>query len=142
VADLRVFLDANVLFAAAYTPDGLSALLIELGTAGRVTLLTSPLAIVEAERNREVKRPVALPTLRQSLAAVRIVGEPPRDAVERLTPPQLSPKDRPLLAAAIIARATHFVTGDLGDFEQWMRQPSRLPLRILTPRQFLTDVRP
>jgi hypothetical protein len=45
VADLRVFLDANVLFTAAYSPDGLSA------------LLTSPLAIVEAERNLEAKRP-------------------------------------------------------------------------------------
>ena len=29
VADLRVFLDANVLFTAAYSPDGLSALLID-----------------------------------------------------------------------------------------------------------------
>jgi len=59
VADLRVFLDANVLFTAAYRPEGLSALLVELGAAGRVTLLTSPLAIVEAERNLEAKRPAA-----------------------------------------------------------------------------------
>ena len=74
MADLRVFLDANVLFTAAYIPDGLSAFLIELGAAGRVTLLTSPLAIIEAERNLEAKRPAALPTLRGSLtAAVRVV---------------------------------------------------------------------
>jgi predicted nucleic acid-binding protein len=59
VADLRVFLDANILFTAAYSPEGLSALLVELGAAGRVTLLTSPLAIVEAERNLEAKRPAA-----------------------------------------------------------------------------------
>jgi len=142
VADLRVFLDANVLFTAAYSPDGLSAILIELGAARRVTLLTSSLAIVEAERNLETKRPAALPTLRRSLTAVRIVGEPPPADVERLTPPELSSKDRPLLAAAIIARATHFVTGDLADFERWMHQPARLPLRVLTPRQFLTEVRP
>ena len=67
MAELRVFLDANILFTAAYSPDGLSALLIELGAAGRVTLLTSPLAIVEAERNLEAKRPSALPTLRGAL---------------------------------------------------------------------------
>ena len=73
MADLRVFLDANVLFAAAYSPDGLSALLIELGAAGRVTLLTSALAIIEAERNLEAKRPAALPALRGNLSAVRIV---------------------------------------------------------------------
>ena len=142
MADLRVFLDANVLFTAAYSPEGLSALLIELGAAGRVTLLTSPLAIVEAERNLEVKRPGALSTLRRGLTAVRIVSEPPPAEVERLTPPELSSKDRPLLAAAIVARATHFVTGDLADFGRWMHRPARLSLRVMTPRQFLTEVRP
>ncbi|MBI2205273.1 MAG: PIN domain-containing protein [Candidatus Rokubacteria bacterium] len=142
MADLRVFLDANVLFTAAYSPEGLSALLIELGAAGRATLLTSPLAIVEAERNLEAKRPAALSTLRRNLSAVRIVSEPPPADVERVTPPDLSSRDRPLLAAAIIARATHFVTGDVADFGRWMHRPARLPLRVMTPRQFLAEVRP
>jgi len=142
VAELRVFLDANILFTAAYSPDGLSALLIELGVAGRVTLLTSPLAIVEAERNFEAKRPSALPTLGGSLPAVRVVREPAPGDVERLTPPDLSAKDQPLLAAAIVAHATHFVTGDVADFGRWMDRRARLPLRVMTPRQFLTEVHP
>ncbi len=142
MADLRVFLDANVLFTAAYSPDGLSALLVELGAAGRVTLLTSPLAIVEAERNLEAKRPASLATMRRSLAAVRVVREPAPADVERLTPPELSSKDRPLLAAAIGAHATHFVTGDVADFGRWMGRRARLPLRVMTPRQFLTQVHP
>ena len=142
MADLRVFLDSNVLFTASYSPDGLSALLIELGAARRVTLLTSPLAIVEAERNLEAKRPAALPILRQSLSAVRVVGEPPPADVERLTPPDLSSRDRPLLAAAIVARATHFVTGDVADFGRWMDRRAGLPLRVMTPRQFLTEAHP
>ncbi|HTO11554.1 MAG TPA: PIN domain-containing protein [Candidatus Binatia bacterium] len=142
MADRRVFLDANVLFTAAYTPDGLSALLIELGAAGRVTLLTSPVAIAEARRNLEVKRPAALPTLRRSLTTVRVVGEPTPSDVERLTPPELSSKDRPLLAAAIVAHATHFVTGDVADFGRWMDRRGPLPLRVMTPRQFLTELHP
>ena len=142
MADLRVFLDANILFTAAYSPDGLSAFLIELGAAGRLTLLTSPLAVVEAERNLETKRPAALPALRRGLAAVRIVGEPGPANVEQLTPSELSAKDRPLLAAAIVAHATHFVTGDVADFGRFMDRRARLPLRIMTPRQFLTEVRP
>ena len=142
MADLRVFLDANVLFTAAYSPDGLSALLIELGAAGRLTLLTSPLAVVEAEWNLETKRPEALLALRRSLAAVRIVTEPAPADVERMTLPELSAKDRPLLAAAIVAHATHFVTGDVADFGRFMDRRSRLPLRVMTPRQFLTEVRP
>jgi len=142
VAELLVFLDANVLFTAAYSPDGLSALLIELGAAGRVTLLTSLLAIVEAERNLEAKRPPALPTLRRSLTAVRVVREPAPGDVERLTPPDLSSKDRPLLAAAIVAHAPHFVTGDVADFGRWKDRRARLPLQVMTPRQFLTEVQP
>ncbi|MBI1728577.1 MAG: PIN domain-containing protein [Candidatus Rokubacteria bacterium] len=142
MANLRVFLDANILFTAAYSPDGLSALLVELGAAGRVTLLTSPLAIVEAERNLEAKRPVALPTLRRSLTAVRVVREPAPADVERLTPPELASKDRPLLAAAIAAHATHFVTGDVADFGRWMDRRAGVPLRVMTPRQFLTEVHP
>ena len=142
MADLRIFLDANILFTAAYSPDGLSAFMIELGAAGRLTLLTSPLAVVEAERNLEAKRPAALPALRRSLATVRIVGEPGPANVEQLTPPELSAKDRPLLAAAIVAHATHFVTGDVADFGRWMNRRARLPLRVMTPRQFLTDVHP
>ena len=142
MADLRIFLDANILFTAAYSPDGLSAFLIELGAAGRLTLLTSPLAVVEAERNLETKRPAALPALRRSLATVRIAGEPGPANVEQLTPPELSAKDRPLLAAAIVAHATHFVTGDVADFGRFMDLRARLPLRVMAPRQFFTEVRP
>jgi AbrB family looped-hinge helix DNA binding protein len=54
----------------------------------------------------------------------------------------LSSKDRPLLAAAIVAHATHFVTGDVADFGRWMDRRARLPLRVMTPRQFLTEVHP
>jgi predicted nucleic acid-binding protein len=142
VADLRVFLDGNVLFTAAHSPVGLSALLVELGAAGRITRLTSPLAIVEAERNLEAKRPAALPTLRGNLTAVRVVREPAPADVERLTPQELSSKDRPLPAAAIAAQATHFVTGDRPTFGRWMDRRTRLPLRVMTPRQFLTEVSP
>src|SRR2546425_3265444 len=142
VADLRVFLDANVLFTAAYSPDGLSALLVELGAAGRVTLLTSPLAIVEAERNLEAKRPAALATLRRSLAGVGVVREPAPADVERLTPPELSSKDRPLLAAAIVAHATHFVTGDVADFGRWMDRRDPPPRQGAAPREVPPAARP
>jgi predicted nucleic acid-binding protein len=142
VADLRVFLDANVLFTAAYSPDGLSALLIEIGAAGRVTLLTSPLAVIEAERNLEAKRPAALAAFQRSLAALQVVTEPAPADVERLTPAELSAKDRPLLAAAIAGHATHFVTGDRRDFGRWMSRRASLPLSVVTPRQFLTEAKP
>ena len=107
-----------------------------------MTLLTSPLAIVEAERNLEAKRPAVLPTLRRNLAVLGVVREPALADVERLTPPELSGKDRSLLASAIAAHATHFVTGDVADFGRWMDRRAGVPLRVMTPRQFLTEVHP
>ncbi len=139
--DLRVFLDANVLFTAACSPNGLSSLLIEIGASGRFALLTSQLAVIEARRNLEVKRPNALPRLDRHLRVVETVTEPgPRD-VDRLTPDALAPKDRPILAAAIVARATHFITGDRGDFGPWIGGRGELPLLVMTPRQFLAAAR-
>ena len=99
-------------------------------------------ALNEAERNLEAKRPSALAALRAGLATVRIVAEPSPADVGRLTPPELSSKDRPLLAAALAAHATHFVTGDVADFGPWITRRARLPLQVMTPRQFLTEVRP
>lgn len=140
--ELRAFLDANVLFTAAYSPTGLSGLLVELGAANRVTLLTSPLAVVEARRNLEAKRAGAVSTLERALASIAVVREPAPADVARLTPVELSAKDRPILAAAIAARATHFVTGDRRDFGRWMGRRTGLPLAVMTPREFLTSVAP
>jgi hypothetical protein len=33
-------------------------------------------------------------------------------------------------------------TGDVEDFGRWMDRRARLPLRVMTPRQFLTEVHP
>jgi predicted nucleic acid-binding protein len=138
----RVFLDANVLFSAAWSPGGLSALIVELGRVGRIELVTSRLAVIEAQRNLEAKRPMALGQLEVALRSILVVNEPGEAAVERLAPRSLSPKDRPLLAAAIAAHATHFVTGDRRDFGSWMDRPDSLAIRVLTPRQFFTEVEP
>ncbi len=131
-----------MLFTAAYSPGGLSALLLELGAAGRLEVLSSPLAVIEARRNLAVKRPAAVEALDRWLTTVILVREPASAVVDRLTPPDLAAKDRPVLAAALAARATHFVTGDRRDFGRWMEDPDALPLRVMTPRQFLTEISP
>jgi hypothetical protein len=89
-----------------------------------------------------VKRAEVLPGLERNLAAIRLVRAPAPADVERLTPADLSAQDRPILAAAIIAGASHFVTVDRRDFGRWMGRRTSLPLKIMTPRQFLTEVRP
>lgn len=50
-----VFLDANVIFSAAYSDIGGSAYVFQLAKKSRLTLYSSRLAIKEAERNLRKK---------------------------------------------------------------------------------------
>jgi uncharacterized protein len=105
----RVFLDANVLFSAAYR-DG--AGLVRLWSlATRVVVISSPYAIEEARRNLDGDGRARLEVL---LSALEIVSDV---AVGTLpVGVELPEKDRPILVAAMAASATHLLTGDLAHF--------------------------
>ncbi|MGZ4836594.1 MAG: PIN domain-containing protein [Terriglobales bacterium] len=106
----RLFLDANVLFSAAYRPDAGIARLWKLKN---VELLTSHYAAEEARINlidREQQQRLA-----ELLVVVRIVtgiSPLPREV-------SLPEKDRPILQAALHASATHLLTGDKQHFGQY-----------------------
>jgi uncharacterized protein len=53
----RLFLDANVLFTAAHNPHGKAAFLIALAAEGYWEVMTSTLAVEEAQRNLARKYP-------------------------------------------------------------------------------------
>jgi uncharacterized protein len=108
---LKVFLDANVLFAAAYTPKGRIAALFEFAELGACELLTSELALEEARRNLRAKRPDGLPHLEALMQQVVKVPDPPA-ALSGLYKHHLPPKDQPIMAAAVLADADWLVTGD------------------------------
>lgn len=125
----RVFLDATVLFSAAYRPDaGVSRLWRLAG----VELLSSAYAIEEARRN--LATPAQRDRLEQLLATVHTVPEPEDSPLrEGLRLPE---KDRPIYLAARSAGATHLVTGDVTHFGPYLGQ--RIAgLRVLTPRNYL-----
>jgi uncharacterized protein len=108
----RVSLDANVLFSAAYQPrTGLH----RLWKLPDLALLTSPYALEEARRNLEQS------DQRERLArlarSVEIVPEALGNSLPRGV--ELAEKDAPILLAAIEARATHLLTGDVRDFGRY-----------------------
>ena len=68
----RVFLDANVLFSAAYLPDsGLRRLWLLKG----VELLSSSYAVEEARGNLSEDRPEALGRFDELVKSMKLVGE-------------------------------------------------------------------
>ena len=106
----RLFLDANVLFSAAYRAD---AAVTRLWSGDRWALVTSEYAIEEARRNLDQREQLArLEELLRGLERLPSVSLAPevRGQVE------LREKDWPILGGAIIANATHLITSDRRDF--------------------------
>lgn len=94
---MTLFLDANVIFAAAITPKGRTQALIDLAGAGLCKLLTSQYALDEVSRNVQVKFPESqerLTALIQQLS----VGAEPNDDVSAWATQRLPAKDAPLLS--------------------------------------------
>lgn len=127
----RVFLDANVLFSAAYGSPGLRRLW-DMARTGRCQLLASAHVIEEARRNLDC--PESLAELDELVKEVEIV---PECDPQVPCPVNLPENDRPVLMAAILARATHLVTGDLKHFGAYRGQAIQGVL-IQTPRDYLT----
>lgn len=113
---MRLFLDANVLFAAAYSPDGRSAVLFALAGDVLCALSSSRHAIGEASRNLALKAPEATPELERLLALVDIVPEADSRLVAWAADSGLPANDAPILAAATAARVDVLVTGDRTHF--------------------------
>jgi predicted nucleic acid-binding protein len=127
----RVFLDANVLFSAAYGSPGLQKLW-DLAAKGLCQLCSSAYAIEEARLNLDQQEHLA--RLEELLAWVTIL---PEADPETPCPVSLSPKDRPVLLAAIQAATTHLVTGDLRHFGAYLGQVIS-GVAICTPRDYLS----
>jgi predicted nucleic acid-binding protein len=123
----RVFLDANILFAASRKP---TARILRLWDIPSVVLLTSAYGIDEARRNlHETEQHARLDRLIRSVQVVfpsHPSGREERQAAKRsrrrswrtreAEAVELPPDDRPILLAAVEARATHLLTGNHRDF--------------------------
>lgn len=125
----RLFLDANVLFSAAYRED---AGLRQLWKLSDATLLTSRYALEEARRNLESADQRR--RLQQLADELEVVAETQLGSLpEGLNLPE---KDRPILWAALQFEATHLVTGDHTHFGPWFGD-TIAGVRVTRPAQVL-----
>lgn len=134
--ELRLFLDANILFSAAYRDGSPALLLFELAAAGRCRLVTSAFAWDEAHRNIALKAPRRSHALEALKAQLEDAPVPDSAAVVAAATQGLPGKDAPILAAAGVARADILVTGDRTHFGHlYGKAIDRL--RVLTLRETL-----
>ncbi|MGB5892010.1 MAG: PIN domain-containing protein [Thermoanaerobaculia bacterium] len=126
----RVFLDANILFLAAWRED---SGLTRLWKLKQTVLLTSTYAFEEAYRN--LPNPQQRERLRQLTADIEIVevSIPDGPLVDEV---DLPANDRPILAAAIATAATHLLTGDRRAFGRYYGK-TLSGVQILRPASYL-----
>lgn len=130
---MKIFVDANVLFSAAYSQKGKAFDLLSSG----LHLITSDYAINEAKKNLASKRATALKVLDKLLGSIEVVASITADSC----PIDLPAKDRPIFLAAMKSQATHLLTGDLKDFGPHMNQPKKSAgIIIQTVADFLTSL--
>lgn len=131
---ITVFLDSNVLISALIGSAHSAPVVLLDWLAGNPAAapITGRCCIQEVENNLARKLPRAQPLWQQfvSASAIRIVPCP-RKAVAGI-----NAKDAAVVAAAVSAAATHFVTGDKRLLAQMRAAGSKMPL-ALTPREML-----
>ena len=124
----RLFLDANVLFSAAYRTD---AGLLQFWKLKDVILCSSHYAVEEARINlSENAQRRRLAKLAQRL---RLFEATRQDCRSGLSLPE---KDAPILLAAIEAQATHLITGDVRHFGSYFGKQIE-GILILSPSDYL-----
>jgi len=130
---LRVFIDADVLFAGAASPNAHSAGLVVLQMA-EITLIdaiTPEQVISEAKRNLETKIARALATFELLVdRCLTVVPSPSREDLSAYRG-LVGAKDLPILVAAIQSRSSWLVT-----FNARLYQPGHPSVGVARPGKF------
>jgi predicted nucleic acid-binding protein len=124
----RVFLDANVLFSAAYRP---STGLLRLWKLANVTLCTSRYALEEARANLVDK---AQQDRLEKISANLDLFDIRQQKLPRTI--SLPEKDIPIFLAAIESRATYLLTGDVRHIGSYLGKKIE-GIQILLPGDYL-----
>lgn len=128
----RLFLDANILFSTAYRP---GSGLLRLWQIKDVLLCTSRYALEEARINlTEEDHQTRLTKLS---ATVRLFDAGVRKLPRGISLPE---KDVPIMLAAMEARATHLLTGDIRHFGPYMGKKIE-GIAVTLPAEYLKMTR-
>lgn len=118
----RVFLDANVIFAASDSTKGAARVLVRLCKQDEnLTLLATEYTIDEAQRNIQRNQPSALTGFYEVREHLSVSLEPSEEFVAALNSQlpigmRLPKKDLPVLGGAIVAGADWLLTHDEDHF--------------------------
>lgn len=135
----KVFLDANVIFSAAYSDTGGSAYIFQLAKKGKLGLYSSRLAVKETERNlrekADAQRVLNFYDLLNEVY-IKLIDVNRAKAKEKFSD-LVGEKDSSILASAIASEADFFLTLDKKHFLKEKVLNANLSIKIVNPSQFI-----
>jgi len=139
---IRIFVDANVLFAAADSETGASRQIIQLGLRGQVQLVVSELVIEEARRNLAGYKPTAVEALQEFVAATPFHYTNPTKRQVQTAATYTALKDAPIVAGAKASKVDYLVTLDRKHLIRHRQEIERRSgVKILLPEELLPMLR-
>lgn len=138
LATIRVFVDADVLFAGAASPSehGASLVILRMAEITLIKAITSEQVVVEVERNLKAKLPAALPAFRLLVSRCLEITPDPTAAEREPYVGLADDKDLPILVAALREDCPWLVT-----FNTRHYQPGHPRVTVLPPGAFIQRVR-
>lgn len=136
-ADIRVFLDSNVIFSGLYSSKGAPGIILDRFISGRLTVVLSRQVLEEVVRTIKRAVPEVLPSLEQLLVNCppEVVKDPSLEELKKWLG-LMNPGDAPILGAALSAQPDYFITGDKHLFAS-PQLSKKSGLRFVTPAEFL-----
>ncbi len=134
----KLFLDANILFAAAYSANGGSALIFELANKKNIKIVSSKIAFLEAERNLINKgSKEAMITFYNQISYLDYLYEEINQQNKKYFEKIINKKDVDILANAVNSKSNFLITLDRKDFFQKKVFDFASPMIICTPAEYL-----
>jgi hypothetical protein len=134
----RIFIDADVLFAGAASPNEHSAsnLILRMAELTLIEAITSIQVITEAERNLVVTIPKALPAFHLLVSHSLKIVEDPDPALLAVHHGLADPEDLPILVTAVRETCSLLTTFNLRHY-----QPGHPSVTILKPGDLVLRIR-
>lgn len=137
---MRIFLDANVLYAASCSKTGASFAIFELKKRFKFEFITSQLALIEAERNLTEKEELEeINNFYLLIKKIKVVKSE-NEKAKKMFKGLIKEKDAPILYAAIKSKSSYLLTLDKKHFFTGKIKKLKLPIKILTPGQFIKEL--
>jgi predicted nucleic acid-binding protein len=138
---IRVFVDASVLFAAAYSVTGASREIIQYAIRGEIGLVISNLVLDEVKRNLQDKVPGAIADFDYFRDAVEFELVLPSKSEIEAAMQDCAAKDAPIVAAAKTADVDYLVSLDRRHLVGVPEVAAGSDLKIVLPGDLLEVIR-